>query len=114
MTGIILDHDGYIAEVTYDAGDHDLHGVVLNASATLHFAGRSIDDLQQAFADTVADYEVWCHERGKESERPYSGKLLLRIAPELHRALAAAAAATGKSINGYLSDLIEKHTARAA
>jgi predicted HicB family RNase H-like nuclease len=112
MTGIILEHDGYIAEITYDAGDRDFHGVVLNAAATLHFAGRSIDDLEQAFAETTADYEEWCRERGKEPERPYSGRLPLRIAPELHRALAAAAAKAGKSINGYVSELIEKDTAR--
>jgi predicted HicB family RNase H-like nuclease len=71
----------------------------------LHFAGRSIDDLEQAFADTIADYEEWCRERGKEPERPYSGKLPLRIAPELHRALAMAAAKAGKSINSYVSEL---------
>jgi predicted HicB family RNase H-like nuclease len=113
VTGIILERDGYIAEITYDAGDRDLHGVVLNASATLHFTGRSIDDLEQAFADTIADYEEWCRERGKEPERPYSGKLPLRITPELHRTLAMAAAKAGKSINSYVSELIEKDTTRA-
>jgi predicted HicB family RNase H-like nuclease len=114
MTGIILERNGYIAEITYDAGDRDLHGVVLNAASTLHFAGRSIDDLERAFSDTVEDYEDWCRERGKEPERPYSGRLPLRISPELHRALAVAAAKAGKSINGYVSELIEKGTARAA
>jgi predicted HicB family RNase H-like nuclease len=110
VTGIVLEHGGYIAKVTYDAGDLDMHGVVLNAAATLHFAGRSIDELQQAFADTIADYQAWCSERGKEPERPYSGNLPLRIRPELHRALALAAARAGKSINGYLAGLIERDT----
>jgi hypothetical protein len=39
---MILEHNGYLAEVTRDAGDHDLHGVVLDGSATLHFAGRRL------------------------------------------------------------------------
>jgi predicted HicB family RNase H-like nuclease len=111
---MILEHNGYLAEVTRDAGDHDMHGVVLNASATLHFAGQSIDDLERAFADTVADYEDWCRERGKEPERPYSGKFALRLTPELHRALAYAAAKAGKSVNSYVSALIEKDVTHVA
>jgi predicted HicB family RNase H-like nuclease len=114
MSGIVLEHNGYIAEVTYTANDRDFHGVVLNAAATLHFVGRSLDELERAFAETIADYEEWCRERGKTPEKPYSGNLPLRIAPELHRALAAAAARAGKSINGYVSELIEKDTAHAA
>jgi predicted HicB family RNase H-like nuclease len=86
------------------AGPCDLYGPGPHSGALL----------EQAFADTIADYEEWCRERGKEPERPYSGKLPLRIAPELHRALALAAARAGKSINGYVAELIEKDTARAA
>jgi predicted HicB family RNase H-like nuclease len=37
----------------------------------------------------------WCKERGNEPEKPYSGTLSLRIAPELHRRVAEQAAKAG-------------------
>jgi predicted HicB family RNase H-like nuclease len=113
VTGIILERDGYIAEIHLWRRRPRSSRGCSQCVGDAAFAGRSIDDLEQAFADTIADYEEWCRERGKEPERPYSGKLPLRIAPELHRALAMAAKA-GKSINSYVSELIEKDTARAA
>jgi predicted HicB family RNase H-like nuclease len=108
---MILEHKGYIAKVTYHEGDKDMHGQVLNtAKDVLHFAGRTIDELQKAFADTIADYEAWCKEEGEEPERPYSGNLPLRIPPELHRALAHAAVKAEKSVNAYVTCLIIKAT----
>jgi predicted HicB family RNase H-like nuclease len=107
MSGIVLEHDGYLAEITYAEGDRDMHGLVINASATLHFAGQSIDDLKKAFADTVDEYVAWCRERGKEPEKPYSGQLPLRLSPKLHRALAVKATHAGQSMNTYVARLIE-------
>lgn len=49
----ILKHDGYIALVSYDEGDELMHGSVVSARAVLHFAGRDIDELKAAFADTI-------------------------------------------------------------
>lgn len=103
---VTLTHKGYIAEVSYDEGDTDMHGTVLNARAVLHFAGSSVAELRQAFADTVADYEAWCRHEGEEPEKPYSGNIPLRIGPDLHRALALTAARAGRSINAYVADLI--------
>ena len=48
-----LSHDGYIAEVTLDEDSGRLSGLVLNTRATLHFAGRTIEELKAAFAETI-------------------------------------------------------------
>jgi predicted HicB family RNase H-like nuclease len=106
MNGLVLKHKGFLARITYDEGDTDMHGVVLNVKPTLHFAGQGIGELQTAFADTVEDYIEWCQERGKAPERPYSGELPLRMPSELHRAVATAAALNDMSINGYIIQLI--------
>jgi predicted HicB family RNase H-like nuclease len=105
---MILKHDGYIAEVSYEEGDTLMHGVVVNARAVLHFAGRDIVELKAAFADTVADYRDWCRERGVEPERPYSGTLSLRLSPELHRRIAERAAQAGESINQFVANRLEE------
>lgn len=103
-----MHHEGYIATIDLDEDAGLFHGEVVNTRDVLTFQGRTLDELRAAFADTIADYVDWCKERGKEPERPYSGNFSLRISPELHRRVAAAAARTGKSINGYVADALER------
>jgi predicted HicB family RNase H-like nuclease len=103
-----LKHEGYIAEVGYEEGDELMHGAVVNARAVLHFAGRDIEELKAAFADTIEDYREWCKERGVEPERPYSGTLSLRLSPELHRRVAERAAKAGESINQFIAERLEE------
>ena len=103
-----LTHEGYIAEITLDEGAGLLSGVVLNTRATLHFAGRTVGELKAAFADTIADYRDWRQAENKEPEKPYSGTLSLRIPPDLHRRIAAKAAAEGKSINAVIGEALEQ------
>jgi predicted HicB family RNase H-like nuclease len=69
-----------------------------------------LDELIAAFADTIEGYEDWCRERGKEPEKPYSGNLLLRMPPELHRRVAEAAAKSGKSLNSFIKEALEHAT----
>lgn len=37
------------------------------------------------FNDRPGDYLHFCVKRGEEPEKPFTGKLMLRIPPELHR-----------------------------
>lgn len=101
---MILKHDGFVAEVTYEDGDELMHGSTVNTHAVLHFSGKTVDELKAAFADTIADYREWCKERGVEAEKPYSGTLSLRIDPELHRRIAEKAAQAGESINQFIAE----------
>ncbi|MDR0901708.1 MAG: toxin-antitoxin system HicB family antitoxin [Opitutaceae bacterium] len=39
-------------------------------------------------------------------EKNYSGRILLRLSPELHRVTALRAAARGESVNHYISDVL--------
>lgn len=99
---MIIEHKGYLANVSYEDGDDLMHGEVLNTRATLHFAGKDIKALRKAFSDTVADYLAFCAERGIEPEKPYSGEFRLRLQPALHRALAQAAWREGQSLNAFI------------
>lgn len=105
---MILKHEGYIAEISYEDGDDLMHGSTINTRATLHFAGRNIAELKAAFAETIDDYREWCVERGVEPEKPYSGTLSLRLPPELHKRVAEQAAKAGESINQFITDCLEE------
>ena len=103
-----MTHDGYIARIELDEEAGLFHGEVVNTRDVLTFQGRTLDELRTAFADTIADYVDWCQERGKQPERPYSGNFTVRVSPELHRRIAAAAARDGKSVNAFVVSALER------
>ena len=103
-----MTHDGYLATLEIDEDADVIHGRVINANAVLTFEGETLAELRAAFADTTAGYRDWCAERGKEPERPYSGTLSLRIAPELHRRVAEQAAKAGGSVNQSIAGRLKE------
>jgi predicted HicB family RNase H-like nuclease len=103
-----MTHDGYLATIELDEDAGIFHGEVINTRDVLTFQGRTLDELRAAFADTIADYIAWCRERGKEPERPYSGNFTVRISPELHRRIATAAARSGKSVNAFVVEALDR------
>lgn len=105
-----MTYDGYVATIDLDEEASLFHGEVINTRDVLTFQGRTLDELRTAFADTIADYVEWCRERGKEPQRPYSGNFTVRISPELHRRVAIAAARSGKSVNTFVAETLERST----
>ena len=51
------------------------------------------------------DYLEFCEEHGEKPEKPFNGKILVRVKPEIHRSLSDQAAARGVGLN----DLIASH-----
>jgi len=72
-------------ESLFLAEDDVFHGEVINLRDVITFQGRTINELRQAFQESVEDYLLFCAERCEQPEKPYSGKFSVRIDPELHR-----------------------------
>lgn len=102
-----LSYKGYEARLEYDQEDDSFFGVVTNIRDTIHFQGRSIDELHEAFRDSVEVYLNHCERIGKEPNKPYSGKFVLRVSPELHRRLAESASASNESLNAIATRILE-------
>ncbi|MEH1997674.1 MAG: type II toxin-antitoxin system HicB family antitoxin [Nostoc sp.] len=68
------------------------------------FQGSSVAELKQAFSDSVDDYLDFCRERGEKPDKPFSGKFMLRIDPDLHKKIVFIAKKEGQSLNS----LVEK------
>ncbi|MUG96597.1 toxin-antitoxin system HicB family antitoxin [Scytonema sp. UIC 10036] len=94
----------YSAIVEFDETAEIFHGEVINIRDVITFQGRSVDELKQAFADSVDDYLDFCRERGEEPDKPFSGKFMVRIDPSLHKKIVAKAKKEGQSLNS----LVEK------
>ena len=78
-------YKGYEAKVELDESAGVFHGEVLNTRDVITFQGSSVKELKQAFEDSVDDYLDFCASRGEAPEKPFSGKFLVRVPPEIHR-----------------------------
>jgi predicted HicB family RNase H-like nuclease len=99
----MMKYKGYIGHVEYDDEAKIFHGEVVGLKDVITFQGRSVDELDKAFKDSVNDYLAWCKERGEEPEKTFSGTFNLRIPPELHAKLAFQAKTMGISLNTYVT-----------
>lgn len=102
-------YKGYKGHAVYDADAKIFHGEVSGLNAVITFQGKTVHELEKAFKDSIDDYLEWCAQRGKKPEKSFSGKLSLRLDPEVHQELAHNAALRGMSLNAYLSDILRKH-----
>jgi len=66
--------------------------------------------VETAFKESVDDYLAWCAEQGEEPDKPYSGKILVRMEPNLHRAVALQADREGSSVNAFIVKALERAT----
>jgi predicted HicB family RNase H-like nuclease len=107
----MLEYLGFIGEVDFDENASTFYGKVINANILISFRGRTVEELVQSFHDVVDTYVEDCRQEGREPEKPYSGKITVRLEPTVHKRVAIKAASCKKSMNEYLSRLIERDTA---
>ena len=91
-----------------DADEDAFVGRVAGLRDVVTFEGATFAEVEQAFRDSVDDYLAFCAERGEPPDRPYSGKIPLRVDPELHRRAAAQAQAAGVSLNQWIAGRLEQ------
>lgn len=102
----MMEYKGYLAHVEFDNDASLFHGEVRNTRDVITFQGRSVDDLKKAFADSVEEYLSFCEERGEAPERPFSGRLTVRISPEQHRQVVFAAEKGGTDIDSWIASAL--------
>jgi len=103
-----MEYKGYFANVVFDEEANLFHGEVLNLRDVITFEGENVKELKQAFHDSVDDYLEYCAERGEDPEKPYSGRFVVRVDPELHKTIAIEARKRGQSINSLVSEALSK------
>ena len=101
-----MEYKGYFGKVEYDEEAEVLHGEVINIKDVVTFEGTNINEIKQAFRDSVDDYLDFCAERNEVPEKPYSGKFVVRTDPDLHKGIAVMAKKQGKSINALVNEIL--------
>lgn len=54
------------------------------------------------------DYIETCAKIGKEPQKSYSGQVMFRVSPEVHRKAALAAELSGKSLNQWAEEALDR------
>lgn len=103
-----MKYEDYIATIEYDDEASLFHGEVANLRDVITFQGRSAAELKKAFRKSIEDYLAFCARRGEEPERPVSGKFVVRVAPQVHSRVAAAALRAGLSMNQWIANVLER------
>src|SRR5688572_15898041 len=103
----MLEYKGYVAHVELDPDAGILHGEVLDTRDVITFQAQSVEELKEAFRESVDDYLEFCAERGEEPDKPFSGRLMVRLSPGLHRRLFVRAKEEGKSLNQLIAERLE-------
>jgi len=101
-------YKGYTAVVEVDDEAGVIQGRVSDLRDVVHFQSSSVAGLRKAFREAVDDYLQWCLELGEEPDRAYSGRVLVRMEPDLHRSVARCAEVGGVSINGFIVAAVEQ------
>jgi len=101
----MLEYKGYVGNI--EADDGAFIGRVTGLCDVITFEGATFEEVERAFRESIDDYLALCAKRGEQPDRPYSGKIPLRVDPEIHRRAAVRAEAEGMSLNQWIARRIE-------
>ena len=96
-----MSYKGYTASMIFDTEDKIIVGRVQDIDDIISFHGESVSEFESKFQAAVEGYLVASKALASAPERPASGKVMLRIAPEVHAAALKAAARSGTSLNKW-------------
>ena len=107
----MLTYKDYVGQVEFDDEANLFHGEIIGIRDVITFQGKSVAEIRKAMKDSVEDYLEMCKKHGKEPEKPFSGKLIVRLNSDLHRKVACAALREGKSIKKWITETLDQKAA---
>lgn len=109
----MLKYKEYVAKTEYDDGTKSFGGYVLGTKVMLYFEGKTVEGMIDSFHKVVDGYLETCRRKGIEPEKPFSGKLNIRMESDLHRKLALVAERADTSMNQYIVDVLAEAVTRS-
>jgi predicted HicB family RNase H-like nuclease len=103
-----MSYRGYSARVEFDDEDGIFTGRIAGIRDGVGFHADTVEGLREAFREAVEDYLETCVRLGKEPQRAFSGQMMFRVNPEVHRKAAIAAELAGKSLNQWAEEVLGK------
>jgi len=103
----VMEYKNFLAKITYDDRDNIFIGKVINTNNhNISFYGESVAKLKKEFHDSIEDYLAYCTQKNIKPEKPFSGKFIVRIEPEVHKEIAKLANEKNISINNFVKNAL--------
>ncbi|MBI1208833.1 MAG: toxin-antitoxin system HicB family antitoxin [Azospirillum sp.] len=109
----MMEYKGFKAQIDFDDAAGLFLGEVINSHSGINFQGRSVEELRLAFHAAVDGHLGRNGTEGAEPGRKFSGRLSIRLDPDLHRTITAAATRAGKPLTTWISERLGEAAARA-
>ena len=107
----MLEYKKYYAAINFSAEDNLFIGRIVGINDVLTFHGSTVEEVTRAFRETIDDYLATCARLGRSPNKPYSGKVTLRISPELHAQADAVSKSSGESLNSVIAKALNDFVA---
>ncbi len=104
----VMTIDGQQAVITYDPDIETFRGEFVGLNGGADFYAPDVAGLRREGELSLNAFMDECAKRGIEPHKNFSGKFVLRVAPEVHHAAAIAAAANGESLNQWVAGAIQE------
>lgn len=101
-------YKGYTARVEFDPRDNIFWGKVLGITDSITFEGATVAALTRDFHNAIDSYLKDSAATGRPAQKPASGKMMLRVPPEVHGQALIAAEAAGKSLNQWATEILKE------
>ena len=102
-----MKYKGYSGKAEYDDEAEIFYGEIIGLRDVVTFKGASVKELQRSFRESIDDYLAFCKRMNKAPDVPASGRLILRISPELHSRAVVVAKSEGRSLNTWVADAVK-------
>lgn len=102
-----MTYKGYSARIEYDDEDGIFTGSVAGIRDGVGFHADTVEGLREAFHEAVEDYIETCAKISKDPQKAFSGQVMFRLDPDVHRKAALAAELAGKSLNQWAAEVLE-------
>ena len=101
-------YQGFSARIEYDDDDRIFTGRIAGIRDGVGFHAETVEGLREAFHEAVEDYVETCAKIGKVPQRSFSGQMMFRVSPEVHRKAVVAAELAGKSLNQWAQEVLDR------
>jgi predicted HicB family RNase H-like nuclease len=104
----VMTYKGYMARIEFDSRDNIFVGKIMGIEDSITFHGQAVKELKADFRAAIDHYVADCTATGRNPLKPASGKLMLRVPPETHAKALTAAKISGKSLNQWAAEVLDK------
>lgn len=94
----MLEYKGFKAQIDFDERAGLFVGEIVNAPDGAVFCGRSVDELRAAFEEAAEKLTTPRSGDLPSFEKRFTGRISVRIKPEMHRDIAERAAEEGRTV----------------